>query len=160
MAETIQIAPFVKGRLRLSPEGKGVLIGMRCKQCGETVFPTETLCPKCTGDEVEEVTLSRRGKLYSYTVVYESYGNFIGLVAPYTIMFVLLPEGACVHAPLVGCKPEEIAIGMDVELDLLPFTAFDGTQQAAYVFRPVQAKSVSTTEHSGREEKGEVAHGW
>lgn len=158
MAEMIQIAPFIKERLKLSPEGYGQLIGMRCQQCGETVFPAETLCPKCTGSDVVEVALSRRGKIYSYTIVYESYGNFVGLVPPYPIMFVQLSDGACVHAPLIGCKPDEIKIDMDVELSFLEFMALDGTRQRVYAFTPVKEKSTYVAEHSEKEHSEGVTY--
>jgi hypothetical protein len=46
------------------------LLGTRCKTCGTYFFPREqTFCrnPSCTGTEFEEVKLSDRGKLWSFT---------------------------------------------------------------------------------------------
>jgi len=130
----VEIVNFVQDRLRVSPEGKPVLVGMKCRSCGETMFPRERLCPNCSSEEVEEVALSSRGRVWSYTIVYESYGNFIGLTPPYPVAFVELPEGAYVHTPIVGCAPEEVRIGLEVELDFLDV----GGQRAVYVFRPVR----------------------
>ena len=46
------------------------LLGTRCTKCGTYFFPREqTFCrnPGCTSTEFEEVTLSDRGKLWSFT---------------------------------------------------------------------------------------------
>src|SRR5579885_2761757 len=46
------------------------LLGTRCMACGTYYFPRlATLCrnPGCNGEKFEEVPLSRRGKLWSYT---------------------------------------------------------------------------------------------
>jgi len=82
---------------------------------------------------VEEVTPSNRGKVWFYTIVYEGYGDLVGLTLPYAAALVELSEGAYVHSAIVACKPEEVKVGMDVELDFLDI----GKQQVAYVFRPV-----------------------
>jgi uncharacterized OB-fold protein len=87
----------------------------------------------CSSQDVEEVTRSNRGKVWSYTIVYEGYGNLVGLTPPYAAAFIELPEGAYVHSAIVGCKPEEVKVGMDGELDFLDI----GKQQVVYVFKPV-----------------------
>ena len=46
------------------------LLGTQCKSCKTYFFPKETsFCrnPSCAGSEFEEVPLSRRGKLWSFT---------------------------------------------------------------------------------------------
>ena len=46
------------------------LLGTRCKKCGTYFFPREqTFCrnPGCGGTELEQVKLSDRGKLWSFT---------------------------------------------------------------------------------------------
>lgn len=87
----------------------------------------------CSSQDVEEVTPSNRGKVWSYTVVYEGYRNLVGLTPPYAAAFVGLSEGAYVHSAIVGCKPEEVKVGMDGELDFLDI----GKQQVVYIFKPV-----------------------
>ena len=49
---------------------RGELLVQRCKSCGTYFFPKETaFCrnPKCAGTDFEEVPLSTRGKLWSFT---------------------------------------------------------------------------------------------
>ncbi|PIW40002.1 MAG: hypothetical protein COW22_04110 [Chloroflexi bacterium CG15_BIG_FIL_POST_REV_8_21_14_020_46_15] len=87
----------------------------------------------CSSEDVEEVALSNRGKVWSYTIVYEGYGNLVGLTPPYAAAFVELPEGAYVHSLIVGCNPEEVKVGMNGESDFLDI----GKQQVVYVFKPV-----------------------
>ncbi|MFH8554983.1 Zn-ribbon domain-containing OB-fold protein [Streptomyces celluloflavus] len=46
------------------------LLGTRCRACGSVFFPREdSFCrnPGCAGDELDEVPLSRRGTVWSYT---------------------------------------------------------------------------------------------
>jgi len=87
----------------------------------------------CSSQDVKEVTRSNRGKVWSYTVVCEGYRNSVGLAPPYAAAFIELPEGAYFHSAIVECKPEEVKVGMDGELDFLDI----GKQQVVYVFKPV-----------------------
>jgi len=61
--------PAVDGWFTLDEAGPQ-LLGTRCKACGTYFFPKETsFCrnPRCAGGEFEEVPLSARGKLWSFT---------------------------------------------------------------------------------------------
>ena len=51
-------------------EAAPALIGTRCKGCGTYFFPKETVVcrnPRCFSTELEEVELSRRGRVWSFT---------------------------------------------------------------------------------------------
>jgi hypothetical protein len=51
-------------------DGAPRLIGSRCRACGTYAFPKESFfCrnPACASSELEEVPLSTRGRLWSYT---------------------------------------------------------------------------------------------
>lgn len=90
-------------------------LGDRCKSCGKTYISPRSVCPRCGSTELETVKLSGRGSIYSYTVVRappEERKND----APYTIGIVELEEGARLTAEIVDCKPEEVQIGMPVEV--------------------------------------------
>jgi uncharacterized OB-fold protein len=61
--------PAVEGWFTLDAQAPS-LLGTRCKACGTYFFPRETaFCrnPNCAGTEFEEVPLSTRGKLWSFT---------------------------------------------------------------------------------------------
>ena len=61
--------PAVEGWFTLD-DAAPALLGTRCKACGTYFFPREeAFCrnPRCAGSEFEDVPLSRRGKLWSFT---------------------------------------------------------------------------------------------
>ena len=100
------------------------LLGSRCKRCKSYFFPKEALfCrnPGCTGNEFEEVPLSRTGKLWSFTTnhyappaPYMSPDPFV----PYTVAAVELAEEQMVVLGQLaaGVDPKSLKVGMNVEL--------------------------------------------
>ena len=90
------------------------LIGGKCTSCQAVFFPKQAICPRCTGQSIEETPLSRRGKLYTYTEVYQKPPDYNGPI-PYLIGRILLPEGVFVLAQLKA-KKEDLRIDMDMEL--------------------------------------------
>jgi len=61
--------PAVEGWFSEDAEGPA-LIGTRCRRCGTYYFPKQTsFCrnPVCDGTEFDELSLSRRGTLWSFT---------------------------------------------------------------------------------------------
>ena len=61
--------PAVDGWFR-ADEAKPALLGTRCAGCGSVFFPREeTFCrnPGCASTKFDEVELSTRGRLWSYT---------------------------------------------------------------------------------------------
>src|SRR3954452_11997625 len=62
-------APAVDGWFTLD-ESAPALLGGRCTTCGTYVFPNKRrFCPSpsCLGETFDEVELSRRGRIWSYT---------------------------------------------------------------------------------------------
>jgi hypothetical protein len=70
---------------------------------------------------LEPVELSKRGVLYSYTIVRVPPAGWPGPV-PYVLGQVELPEGLQVLAEVVDCPEADLKIGMAVELALRPVT--------------------------------------
>ena len=123
----------------LDPEGTdGVLLGTRCRECGVTVFGSTVLCPNCTSDQLAEVELSRRGEVWSYTVVHTPTKEWKGEV-PYALVDVELPEGPRVPAALVDCPFDQLRVRMPVELTLrVAEIDSEGNEVLAYRWRPVK----------------------
>jgi len=90
------------------------LIGGKCTSCQAVFFPKQSICPRCTGQSIEETPLSRKGRLYTYTEVYQKPPDYDGPI-PYLIGRVLLPEGVFVLAQLKAGK-EDLKINMDMKL--------------------------------------------
>lgn len=130
------------GRLSLiDPAGAaGVLLGMRCRACGIYLFGPAVFCPSCTAADLEPVELSRRGILYSYTIVRVPPAGWPGTV-PYILGEVELPEGPHILAEVIDCPQDELSIGQPVELALQPVSAAADSQptRIVYKWRPAAA---------------------
>jgi uncharacterized OB-fold protein len=127
---------FRPGELEVLPDGSGSLRGSRCRACGAHFFPTRKACAGCLGDDLEAVSFSSRGKLYTYTVVRQSTPEF---EVPYALGYVDFPEGVRIMGQITGCPFEEIRIGMPMVLTLEPFGEdAAGNAVTGYRFRPVE----------------------
>ena len=104
----------------LNEEGtEGVLLGTRCRQCGEHFLGHVTFCQNCTSGDMGPVELSKQGTLYSYTIVRVSPSGWRGDV-PYALGQVELSEGPHVVSEVIDCPFEQLKTGMKVELALAP----------------------------------------
>ena len=124
-------------RLKLTDEAgsQGVLLGFRCRDCGIHVFGPATFCQGCTSPNLEGVELSRRGILYSFTIVRVPPAGWPGQI-PYVLGQVDLPEGPQVLAEVIDCPYDQLKIGMDVELSLQPVKGEDNAEKVVYKWRP------------------------
>ena len=111
------------------------LTGGRCISCQAVFFPRQSVCPRCTGQDIADTVLSRKGKLYTYTEVFQKPPDYEGSV-PYLIGRVLLPEGVFVLAQLDAQKED---LRIDLEMELFVESIYrdeDGGDVWAYKFRP------------------------
>ena len=125
-------------RLRLTdPAGTaGVLLGMRCRNCGIYVFGAAIFCQSCSSDDLEPVELSSRGRLYSFTIVRVPPAGWPGPV-PYTLGEVELPEGPHILSEVVDCAEGDLKIGLAVELALQRVQANEsGRARIVYKWQP------------------------
>jgi uncharacterized OB-fold protein len=109
-----------------------VLLGGRCRACGNTTFPKPNVCAQCWSEEIDSVELPARGKLYSYAIVHAARK---GWAAPYTVAYVDLPDGVRVCAPLDCDVKNPPALDTDVELRVGPLRVEDdGTKIYSHRF--------------------------
>ena len=122
-----------------SPDGsEGVLLGFRCRQCDVVIFGPGTFCQSCTSDQLEPVELTRRGILYSYTIVRVPPAGWKGPV-PYVLGQVELAEGPQVLAEVIDCPQEQLAVGLPVVLALKEVGGEDtDAQKVVYKWRPAR----------------------
>jgi len=123
--------------------GRPRLIGSKCRQCGDVVFPKRKLCTLCDSDELmEEVFIGEKGILQTYTIVRVAFPNF---EAPYILGLVELPEakGLSVLAQIEECALEEVRIGMPLELTIGKIKTDPATGKAVigHKYRPVKQSS-------------------
>lgn len=113
------------------------LEGTTCT-CGQKSFPPRKICPKCRENPQHTVQFSGRGHVYSFTTVYEAPEGFEEYV-PYNVALIQLEEGPLVSAQLTDVDPEEVSIGMKVEMVTrkLKEQGDTGLIVYGYKFRPV-----------------------
>jgi uncharacterized OB-fold protein len=96
------------------------LVFQRCKGCGSWCHPPRPMCPKCRSVDKEWSPSSGKGKVHSW-VTYQA-SPHPGFKAPYSVVLVELDEGVRVISNLVDVKPEEIVMGLPVEVIFEPVT--------------------------------------
>ena len=121
-------------------EAEPRLVGGRHRQSGRVVFPL----PR--DEEYEPLPLPRSGRLWSYTVQ-----RFAPKSPPYAgpqpfeplaVGYVELPGALVVESRLAEVAFEKLAIGMPVELAIVPLrTDPDGTTVMTFAFRPAETAS-------------------
>lgn len=119
-------------------DGAGVvtLIASECADCGKRVFPPTDICPECLSENMSRLGLSRRGTLYSWSVVHAAPK---GWSLPFVAAYVDLPEGVRVFAHMVGIDPARLVMDMPVEVCLAILgTDETGAAVESYSFAPVQ----------------------
>ena len=122
------------------------LIGRRCAACGTYQFPpTGQWCPNpsCTADSMQDVELSRRGRVWSYTdaryappppFVPQSYP-----FEPFAIAAVQLERERMVILGQVaaGFSAADLRVGSTVELVVEPLDTDGDTTRLVWRWRPV-----------------------
>ncbi|MFY9820563.1 MAG: Zn-ribbon domain-containing OB-fold protein [Thermoanaerobaculia bacterium] len=89
------------------------LEGQRCAACGAVQFPPRTACGACRGADLATHRFSGRGTVFSFAEVSQAPKGFSG---PYMVAMVDLEEGVRVTAQLTDVEPEDVEIGMPVEM--------------------------------------------
>ncbi len=89
------------------------LHGGKCPRCGVVQFPRHRVCIECgCGDGLDDVALGRRGTLFTFTHDH----LFESLDPPTTHAVVDLEGGGRLYLQLTDCDPDQVAIGIPVEL--------------------------------------------
>lgn len=118
-------APAVEGLFTMDPR-EPRLLGTQCRACGTYFFPAEkTFCrnPACDKADLQEVELSRTGKVWSYTSAnYKPPAPFVAKepFEPFAIAAVELEnEGITILGQVAdGLGVEALETGMPMELVL------------------------------------------
>ena len=124
---------FVKdGLFKETPDGI-VLVGNKCPNCGGAFFPKAEFCNKCLNTELEEMILSKRGKLYSYTVTRVPVAKS---PVPHAIGMITLPEKVRLTAPLV-MGDQDLKIGAEMEMEITTLWSDVDRDVIGYKFKAV-----------------------
>ncbi len=95
---------------------RGELHLWRCGRCGYWIHPWSPRCPVCLSKDVAVDTASGRATLHTYTVNHQPW--YPGLEPPYVVAIVELveQEGLRLTTGIVGCAPDEVEIGMPLQV--------------------------------------------
>jgi uncharacterized OB-fold protein len=121
------------------------LLGSRCTDCGTYFFPKEqTFCrnPACRGATLEQVPLSRRGTVWSYTTnhyappaPYVSPDPFV----PYSVAAVELADEKLVVLGQVAGPAEDLKVGREVQLVVDTLFEDDDHEYVVWKWRPISS---------------------
>ena len=114
------------------------LVGEVCPHCSSKIFPPRDICPDCGDEAKDSYQFSGRGKVFSYTTVFNAPAGHEEQ-APYTVAMVQLEEGPLVTAQLTDIDENEPEVGMPVEMVTRKLSS-EGDQGIliyGYKFRPV-----------------------
>ena len=94
--------------VEIAGDGRAVLIGGRCKDCGNETFPRAPVCCSCMSEAIEAVPMPRTGTLYAFSTVHVAAKKWR---LPMCVGYVDLPNGTRVFTHLAG----DFVIGDRVE---------------------------------------------
>ncbi|MDI6795679.1 MAG: Zn-ribbon domain-containing OB-fold protein [Desulfatibacillaceae bacterium] len=95
---------------------EGKLLLQHCKECSATIFYPRKFCPECWSADIEWRQASGKATVYTFSTAYDMVEPRFWADLPYTIAYVDLAEGPRMMTRIVDCAPEDIKVGMKVEV--------------------------------------------
>lgn len=94
---------------------RGELVFLRCRDCGTRIHPPVPICHKDHSTNVAPEAVSGRATVATFTINHQMW--MPGPELPYVVAIVEIEEDPTIRLTtnIVGCKPEEVHIGMPVE---------------------------------------------
>ncbi len=126
----------------------GKLLIQRCCDCGTNIFFPKKRCPQCWSENLEWIKSSGKAKVYTFSIMRDMVEPVFRADLPYVLAMVDLKEGIRMTTRIVNCIPEDIHIGMEVDVvfeNLSPECALPVFQPADSSFL-VNPKNENTTE--------------
>jgi uncharacterized protein len=102
----------------------------RCRTCAAWHHPPRPMCPDCRSVDLAMAPVTGKGTVYSYSLLHHP--QHPAFSYPVIAVLVDLDEGPRVLSNLVGVRPEDVEIGLPVQVTFA--TAAEGT--AVPVFEP------------------------
>lgn len=119
MSEYKKQLPFINDATRPHWEAakRHELVLQKCLDCGQVrPYPPAKLCPKCQSENFEWAKMSGKGKIYTYTVIHRADAEGWKDEVPYAIVTADLDEGVRMETNTLGVKPEDLKVGLPVEV--------------------------------------------
>jgi hypothetical protein len=88
----------------------------KCIPCGHLRWPAAVVCPTCLSRESEWIRASGRGTVYTFAVYHAAFHPGFERDVPYVVATIALEEGPHLLSNVVGCRTDQVACGMPVEV--------------------------------------------
>ena len=88
----------------------------KCNSCGKLIFYPRKACPECWSLDLGWQQVSGKAKLNTFTVTLGGVEPVFAPDLPYVLAMVDLAEGITMMTNIVDSKPEDLKIGMDLEV--------------------------------------------
>jgi hydroxymethylglutaryl-CoA synthase len=109
------------------------LYGQRCAACGAVQYPRRRVCWQCSGKDLPEQRLSRRGRVFTFTK-----DHLVPSPDPPTVMVAAdLEGGGRFYTQLTDADPDTITFDLPVELTFRRFHEGGGLANYFWKFRPL-----------------------
>lgn len=118
--------------------GAGELRIQRCGNCQTLRHPPRPMCGACQSTQWDTITASGRGEVYSYAI--HHHPQLPGIELPLVAVLVELEEGVRFVSTLTGAGPDDVHIGMPVEVSFEDA----GDDLTLPLFRPRTAERVGS----------------
>lgn len=100
---------------------EGLLLLPRCHACNRYFFRPEVACTHCFSLDWEWIEAAGCGTLYSYSVIHRA--PVPGFKTPAVFAIVELEEGVTMFTNIVECEPDQLQIGMPLQVVFEALTA-------------------------------------
>ena len=101
---------------------RGELLIQKCDSCEEYQFYPRGICANCWSNDIQWVTASGKGTVWTFTVTYQNGTPGFAEEVPYVLALVELEEGVRMFTNIVDCDPRSVSIGMPVEVTFVRAT--------------------------------------
>lgn len=110
--DNMEGAPFWEGTL------KGELRFPQCSRCRRFHWYPAVRCPYCHSSDIEWRAVNSPPRVYTWTCVRRPLGPLFAIRGPHIVALVEFAEAPGIHlvTNLVGCRAEEVYIGMPLEV--------------------------------------------
>ena len=95
---------------------EGRLTIQRCRTCGNRFFYPRERDPNCLSDDLEWITVSGKGRIYSFIVVRQPGHPSFNEDVPYIYAIITLDEDVRMNGNVKGIEIEDVEIDMPVEV--------------------------------------------
>ncbi len=95
---------------------EGELRFLRCRDCGTRIHPPQPLCPTDHSKNLAPEGVSGRATVCTFTINHQAW--MPGPELPFVVAIVEIEEDPRIRLTtnIVGCKPEEVHVGMRVRV--------------------------------------------